>query len=415
MADASAKPSVLIFGGLNTCSRALASFLVPLEGEPLVSHLRIVDKYSVVPATTYIGAEFPKVLGKPEVEYRQANLTVASTIHSTFDPPAGLANFDYVFDFTGEVRHDRTEMIQINSTCSVARMLGLEAAKRKVKAYVRIQHPFYETPGKGTHDEKEDIKPSGTLGIWWHESLRMLASIEDLNLVILRIGFIYGPYTNFGNIANALTVCSVYGYMQKPMRSMWSPGKNPTNTVHVADVAGAAWACALWMSSEGREAANKLAGEEIIFHNEKSKVKEVEGMPPHNETLTAPLFNLVDDSHSTLLSTGETIASYFGTTFEFFSLVESTVFKLLDDLEDINEHHVGGWTEMLQKSNPPIQNTPLSAYMDKYILEKRFLNFDNSKIKRVLGYKLSKPEFNHENIKEVVDKWKAEGIWPNLA
>jgi hypothetical protein len=25
-----------------------------------------------------------------------------------------------------------------------------------------------------------------------------------------------------------------------------------------------------------------------------------------------------------------------------------------------------------------------------------------------------KPEFNHETIKEVVDKWKKEGIWPNL-
>ena len=58
------------------------------------------------------------------------------------------------------------------------RMLGLEAAKRKVRAYVRIQHPFYETPSKGVYDEK-DIKPNGTLGIWWHESMRTLASIEE--------------------------------------------------------------------------------------------------------------------------------------------------------------------------------------------------------------------------------------------
>jgi hypothetical protein len=99
-------------GGLNTCSRALAALLVPLDGEPLVSvcrhillgahhntehpkkQLRIVDKYSVHPATTsvpsislfpgpsltlrhsYIGSEFPKLLEKPIVEYRQANLTV---------------------------------------------------------------------------------------------------------------------------------------------------------------------------------------------------------------------------------------------------------------------------------------------------------------------------------------------------
>lgn len=56
--------------------------------------------------------------------------------------------------------------------------MGTEAAKRGVKAYVRIQHPFYETSSKHPAVEKDDIKPTDTIGIWWHESLRMLASIE---------------------------------------------------------------------------------------------------------------------------------------------------------------------------------------------------------------------------------------------
>lgn len=34
-----------------------------------------------------------------------------ATIQSMFDPPEGHTGFDYVFDFTGEVRHDRTEMV----------------------------------------------------------------------------------------------------------------------------------------------------------------------------------------------------------------------------------------------------------------------------------------------------------------
>jgi hypothetical protein len=58
-------------------------------------------------------------------------------------------------------------------------LIGLEAARRQVKAYVRLQHPFYETPEKGSHDEKVDIIPEGTLGIWWHETLRMLAAIQE--------------------------------------------------------------------------------------------------------------------------------------------------------------------------------------------------------------------------------------------
>jgi hypothetical protein len=55
--------------------------------------------------------------------------------------------------------------------------VGTEAAKRGVKAYVRLTHPFYTVPEKGAHDEKEDLKPEDTTGVWWHESLRALAAI----------------------------------------------------------------------------------------------------------------------------------------------------------------------------------------------------------------------------------------------
>jgi len=416
MSNEHRKPSAIIFGGLNTCSRALAAFLVPVDGESLVSHLRIVDKFSVVPPTTYIGAEFPRILGKPQVEYRQANLTVQSIVSSSFYPPEGQVPYDYVFDFTGEVMHDRTEMIQINTTCKVARLIGLEAANRKVKAYVRVQHPFYDTStSKGSHSEKEDIRPIETTGIWWHETLRMLAAIHDLNLVILRIGFVYGSYTNFGIVASAITVGSVYGYLKKPLKSLWSPGKNPNNTVHVDDVAGASWACAEWMAALGREAANSRAGEQIFFHNDKKKVKEVEGMSSHDQKLSAPLFNLVDDSQTTHLSMGKTISSFFGTTLEFLSFVETALMKVMDDdLEDINAHHVGGWTEMIENSKPPVPNTPLSAYMDKFQLSKHVVAFDNAKIKTVIGYELKRPRFDHDTIREVVDKWKEEGSWPIL-
>lgn len=414
MADTQKKPAVLIFGGLNTCSRALAALLVPLQGEPLVSHLRIVDKYSVHPATTYIGTEFPEILKNPIVEYKQANLTVPATIPTVYEPNDGQEPFEYVFDFTGEVRHDRAEGIIYNTTYCVSKMLGEEAAKRKVKAYVRIQHPFYETPTK-PQDENQDIKPIGVVGTWWHETLRALGAIEGLNLVVLRLGFVYGPYTPFGMIATAINVGAVYGYLQKPMKYLWSPGKHPNNTIHVDDVAGASWAAALWMGQTGRAAANEQAGEEIPFHNDKKKIKEYgDNIVPHDQKVVAPLFNLVDDANNTLLSVGTSVTSFFGTTFDFFNIVEKTMFKLIDEVDDINEEHVGGWTKMLMESNPPITRTPLTAYMDKEALEKRVVGFNNAKLKRVVGYTLKRPEFTHDAIKEIVDKWKEEKSWPNL-
>ncbi|KAG8217295.1 hypothetical protein J3R82DRAFT_5390 [Butyriboletus roseoflavus] len=416
MAGNGEKPSAIIFGGLNTFSRALAALLVPPRGERLVSHLRIVDKFSVSPPTTYLGAEFPNVLSQPDVEYRQANLTVPIAVASSFDPPPGRAPYSYVFDLTGEVNHDRGEVIAIKLTFTVARIIALEAAKRKVNAYVRLQQPVYESSDKGPHDEKEDVKPVKPLDVWWHETLRMLASIEGLNLVILRCGFVYGPYVEYGLYPLVITVASVYGYMKKPMKTIWGPGKEPVHTVHVEDVAGALWACAVWINQQGREQANALAGEKIPFHNEKSKAKEVDGVASPDEQPVAPLFNLVDDSEMTLAKGGSMITEYFGTTFEFYSNFETTIAKLkLDDLvEEINEHHVGTWTEMLQHSDTPITQTPLNAYMDKFALSKHKLAYNNGKIKSVIGYQLKRPLFNHETLREVVEKWKEEGTWPRL-
>ncbi|KII88949.1 hypothetical protein PLICRDRAFT_53446 [Plicaturopsis crispa FD-325 SS-3] len=410
------KPNVLIFGGLNTSSRTLAALLVPVEGESLVKHLRIVDKFSIAPPTTYLGAEFPKVVAKPNVEYKQANLTVPAPVASAFDPPEGEGPYDYVFDLTGEVRHDRPEQVQVNHTFNVARLIGLEAAKRKVKAYVRLQQPWYETSEKGSHNEKEDVKPLGTIGLWWHETLRMLAAIPDLNLVILRIGFVYGPYTEFGVLASVITVASVYGFLKQPMKSLWAPGKSPMYSVHAADVAGGLWACAEWIKSVGRKEADAIAGEEIIAHHQKSKVKDVEGLVPHSQKVIAPLFNLTDDSDSTMAKTGSVVTSLFGTTFEFMGFASDVLakFKMDDVVEEINEAHVGAWTQMITTSDPPIPNTPLSAYMDTYTLSKHMVALSNTKIKEVIGYKLKYPELSHDALKEMVDKWKAEGSWPNL-
>jgi hypothetical protein len=84
-----------------------------------------------------------------------------------------------VYPLSQTVLGDNVEQIHINSTFNVCRLIGLEAAKRKVKAYVRAQPPLYISSDKGSHDEKEDVKPVGSIGIWWHESLRALAAIDE--------------------------------------------------------------------------------------------------------------------------------------------------------------------------------------------------------------------------------------------
>jgi len=409
----SEKPNVIILGGLNTIARALTSYLVPLDNDSLVNHLRIVDKYSINPPTTYLGAEFPKVVAKPNVEYLQANLTVPATVSSVFDAPDGRAPFTYVFDLTGEIRWDRPAEVQVSHTCNVARLIGTEAAKRKVKAYIRLQHPFYSSDKHPTQ-EKDDIKPEGTYGTWWHETLRILGAIKDLNLVILRISHSYGPYQT-EMISTIFVISSVYAYMRKPMKSLWSPGKHLHNVVHNVDVAGGLWSCALWIDKVGgREKADALAAEEIYWHNDKKMLDKVVGMVGPDVKVKAPLFNLSGDPNLTFNNLMKSTTSAFGTTLEYHDFLTSTAakFKLEELVEEINEEHVGAWTTMITTSTPPIPNTPLSAYMDLYLLGKHNFGLSNQKITDVVGYTLKVPEMNEGVILEMVQKWKDEGSWP---
>ena len=78
----------------------------------------------------------------------------------------------------------------------------------------------------------------------------------------------------------------------------WGPGKHPTHTVHVDDVAGALWASAQWIAVTGRKEADSIAGEEITFKNNKKSVQELqaeglEGLVGPDRKCIAPCFNLV--------------------------------------------------------------------------------------------------------------------------
>lgn len=89
-------------------------------------------------------------------------------------------------------------------------------------------------------------------------------------------------------------------------------------------------------------------------------------------------------------------------------------FRLEDTVEDINEEHVGAWTQMITTSNPPVPNTPLSAYLDLYLLSKHQFGLSNKKIQQVMGFKVKVPGITGAAIEELIQKWKDEGSWPKF-
>ena len=85
----------------------------------------------------YLGPEFPQILSKANVEYKQANLAVPSLstrfpvffffetsafppaiVSSAFDPPDGQEPYSLVFDLTGDIAHDRPDMVRQSFLCA---------------------------------------------------------------------------------------------------------------------------------------------------------------------------------------------------------------------------------------------------------------------------------------------------------
>jgi len=50
--------------------------------------------------------------------------------------------------------------------------------------------------------------------------------------------------------------------------------------------------------------------------------------------------------------------------------------------------------------------------MNTFSLSKHTVALSNKKIQRIIGYHLKRPSVTADVLYEIVDKWKAEGIWP---
>ena len=70
---------------------------------------------------------------------------------------------------------------------------------------------------------------------------------------------------------------------------------------------GANWAAAAWMAEIGHEAGDKMAGKDIYFTNEKTKIQDIKGVPNPKAKLTAPLFNLISHTQCAQTPTADEV------------------------------------------------------------------------------------------------------------
>jgi len=146
--------------------------------------------------------------------------------------------------------------------------LGREAAKRKVPVYVEMSTGMVYKSDSSPHKETDKTKPWSNLAKWRLQAEQDLAQIEGLNLVVLRLPHVYGPYTS-KFLATGLCMARVYQHLETEMKWLWDKDLQ-TNTVHVEDVARALWTVAEWYTSGAPK--DKTPVFNIVDHGKTCKI-----------------------------------------------------------------------------------------------------------------------------------------------
>lgn len=213
-----------------------------------------------------------------------------------------------------------------------------------------VYHPSSHNPRK----ETDKLKPWLKLAKWKLQAEEDLAKIEGLNLLILRLPHVYGPYVG-KFMGTALCMARVYQSEGETMKWLWTEDLR-THTVHVEDATAAAWTAAEWY------------------------VKQPAKKDP-------TVFNIVDHNDTSQGTQARIIADIFGIETGFSGTIISTFARLnLDSVvDDVNEDTMDPWADLLADAGIA-SSGPLSPFMEKELLKDTDLCLDGSAFEQATGY-----------------------------
>nr|ODN93321.1 hypothetical protein L203_00592 [Cryptococcus depauperatus CBS 7841] len=415
--------AVLVLGGTTTVARALVKYLLD-PNDPKASFVRLADRFSVNPPTTYLDRTFLSILNDSDsaLEYKQVNLSNIERHRETFIPPEvwkgkeTIHRFDVVYDLTGDTSFDKPELIQISNTYQLSLSLATSASslpeELKPKAWVRLTFPFYEMKSlpssSAGYTEDAELRPDGIRGRWWHEVLRGLGRLANNNLLnvgVIRCGAWYGRGTWDGEVIPRVVAGHVYQYLNEEMKFLYNSDLR-INTVHSADISQALYLLSLYLL--------KTPYPSILST---SPLISFSFTPPSSSDIRLPLFNIVDKSDSTQGSLAKVVAETWGIKFGFLNSTVATLVQqfaktdFTEMVEDVNEMHVQAWSDMLSKSQPPIESTPITPFLEEHAFKKRSTCLDGSHAEKVLGFIPKYPKVEVNEIKDIVKEFQEDKLW----
>lgn len=216
--------------------------------------------------------------------------------------------------------------------------------------------------------------------------LRTNEGCKRLNLIIVRLAHVYGPYASQW-VATGLCMARVYQYLEQEMKWLWTRELR-TNTAHIYDVTRALWAVARWYDAEGGKAS-------------------------WDSSQGAPTFNVVDKGTTTQGTMADIIGELFKIETSFQGQLVSTFARLSLDsvVDDVNDELLGPWAELLENAGIS-RPGPLTPFLEKELIKDTDLSMDGSRLEQVVGFQYEKPAVTKELIEEVIESYKKMNWWP---
>ncbi|KAI8724929.1 hypothetical protein NCS52_00062700 [Fusarium sp. LHS14.1] len=372
------KPSVLIIGGLGYIGRFLA---LHIHKNELASEVRLVDK--VLPQLAWLAPEFSEACSQDK--FMQADASRPEGLARIFDRPEGK-QWDYVFNCGGETRHSQEDEVYKLRSLNLSIALGQEAAKRGVKAFIELSSGMVYKSDSSPSKETDKLKPWNRIAVFKLQAEEALSKIEGLNLVIVRLPHVYGPYASQW-VATALSMARTYQHLEEEMKWLWTKDLR-TNTAHIDDVTRALWMLADWYD------AGKAGWDEGSM----GKI---------------PIFNIVDDGATSQGTIATIIGEIFKIETGFQGQLISTFARLnLDSVvDDVNDELLGPWADILADAGIT-RPGPLTPFMEKELLKDTDLSMEGSRLKTLLGFEYSKPKMTKELLEEVIESYRRMNWWP---
>lgn len=359
------KPKVLVLGAVGFIGRNFIKYLVDNK---FCSYIRAVDK--VLLPTAFLGEEHQKAFDDKSVNFKQGNLTSATSIANCFKLDSGC--FDYVINLAAETKLSQTDEVYKEKVLDLSVLVATEAAKHKIKKFVEVSDARVYEAKKKPSKEGDQLKPWTGFAAYKLKAEGALKDIKNLPLNIVRPALVYGPGDNTG-IAPRLICGAVYKHLGEQMKFLWSANLK-MNTVHVKDVCKALW-----------HVATKC---------------------PAGET-----YNLADKNDTTQGKVNALLEVLFGikTGFHGSIISQAAKIKMKEVTEEVNDKHLKPWSDLCKKEG--ISNTPLTPYLDQELLYNNHLAVDGTKIEST-GFKYEYPNMTDKLLKESVDYYVKQKLFP---